>query len=197
LIGNKLEQEIVGLFRGLNEHYSINRISSLLNKSYPYIYKKVNFLIEEGVLTKINVGNSHLCSINLSNPKTVVLLSISDINILNSGTIKNDEILSGKNIKKIRELVSSKDIRTVFYFKGKIYVVSDKKNKKIIPKSKKVFADSEFINEKELLQMAVDIDDFNNKKIVIANFENYYCLMHKIINNLKIKFFEKQNVHQK
>jgi len=193
LIGNKLEQEIVNLFRGLNEQYSINQISSLLNKSYPYIHKKVNFLIEEGVLTKINVGNSHLCSINISNPKTVVLLSISDINLINSKTGKNDLILSGKNIKKIRGLVSSREIKTVFYFNRKIYLVADKSNKKIISGLKKVFHGSDLIDEKELLQMAVDIDGFNKEKIVIANFENYYGLMQKTINNLKIKFFERQN----
>jgi hypothetical protein len=80
VIGNKLELEIIGLFnRDINLLLSINQIAKKLNKAYPYINSKVNDLIKEGILNKVEVGRSYLCSINLENEKAIVLLSLNEI----------------------------------------------------------------------------------------------------------------------
>jgi DNA-binding Lrp family transcriptional regulator len=75
LIIGDVDIEVIGLFsRDLASFYSINEISKLLHKSYPYVNKRVNLMIKEGVLCKRNIGSSYLCYLNLSSKKTLALL---------------------------------------------------------------------------------------------------------------------------
>jgi len=80
VIGNKLELDILGVFR---EDYtlprSINQIAGLLKKAYPYIHTKVSELISEGVLNKVVIGRSYLCYPNLKSQKAVCLLSLLEL----------------------------------------------------------------------------------------------------------------------
>jgi DNA-binding Lrp family transcriptional regulator len=78
--GNKLENEILGVFSSnIYAMLSINQISKKLNRAYPYINSKVNELIEDGILDKIQIGHSYQCSINFSNEKAVALLTLNDV----------------------------------------------------------------------------------------------------------------------
>ena len=80
MIENKLDLDIISLYdRNLKSLYSINQISKRLNKRYPYINKKVNLLIQSNILQKVTLGRSHLCTLNLDNEETVILLSLNEI----------------------------------------------------------------------------------------------------------------------
>jgi hypothetical protein len=83
LIGNELEQDIIGLFaKNLKAGYTILQIAKLLGKAYPYINRKVNEFITQGILTKTVVGKSHLCHIDLESSQAKVLLTIHALRAL-------------------------------------------------------------------------------------------------------------------
>ncbi|GIU70006.1 MAG: hypothetical protein KatS3mg002_1242 [Candidatus Woesearchaeota archaeon] len=93
MIGNKLEQSIIKIFEeNLSNTFSINSISKILKKAYPNINKKSNYLIREGVLGKIEVGNSYQCYLNLSNDKAKILLAMIEINKKDSLIRHNPDI---------------------------------------------------------------------------------------------------------
>lgn len=82
---NRLDLAILELFlRNTYLRLSINQIATRLGKTYPNINKKVNELIREGVLSKMVVGRSHLCSLNLENPKTRLLSGLIELSRLES-----------------------------------------------------------------------------------------------------------------
>jgi hypothetical protein len=77
---NDLQQDIIGLYdNNLKNVFSINQIASLLKKKYPYINKKVTGMIDEGILKKLEIGRSYLCSLNLKNEKTLLLLAFNEM----------------------------------------------------------------------------------------------------------------------
>jgi hypothetical protein len=82
---NTLESEILRLYAdNLVNLFSINQIAKKLSRKYPYINKKVGMLISSGILKKIVVGRSHLCSLNLDNPKTVLALAMAELELQKS-----------------------------------------------------------------------------------------------------------------
>jgi hypothetical protein len=76
-----MELNIVKLYdSNIKAIYSINQISKKLNKAYPYVNKKVSSMIDEKILNKVVIGKSYLCSLNLKNEKTTVMLTLNEIN---------------------------------------------------------------------------------------------------------------------
>ena len=76
----RVEQRIVEVFRtDIYQTLSIRSISIKLKKSYPHIYNACNSLIHEGVLRKVVIGRSHLCSLNLQSDKSIALLTLIEI----------------------------------------------------------------------------------------------------------------------
>lgn len=71
-----VEREIVRLYDGnILAEYSINEIAKKLGrKGYSFIYDKVMSMVKAGVLKKRVVGTSALCSLNLSEYGTTLLL---------------------------------------------------------------------------------------------------------------------------
>lgn len=77
---NALTQKIVGLYdSNLMNIFSINSIAKNLGKTYPYINKKVSGLIMEGIISKAGFGRAYLCSLNMDNQKTWLLLSYNEL----------------------------------------------------------------------------------------------------------------------
>ncbi|TAL51759.1 MAG: hypothetical protein EPN86_06035, partial [Nanoarchaeota archaeon] len=77
MIGNQLELSIIGLYSDdLTSGFTILQISKLLKKAYPYINRKVNEFISEGILKKTVVGKSYLCHLNIENNQTTILLTL-------------------------------------------------------------------------------------------------------------------------
>jgi hypothetical protein len=130
MIGNKLEQSIIGVFQeDLCSTHSINRISKILKKSYPSINKKSNFFLKEGILRKINIGRSYQCFLNMNNDKTKVLMAVNEINKRELFIQKNTAFIGVMD--EISQIAKKYRIDTVLlYKKTLIFVTSDtdKKN---------------------------------------------------------------------
>ncbi|MBI2145316.1 nucleotidyltransferase domain-containing protein [Candidatus Woesearchaeota archaeon] len=75
-MAGELERQIVGLYdENILAEYSINEIARRLGrKGYSFIYNKVMSMVADGVLNKRVVGTSSLCSLNLSEYNTILLL---------------------------------------------------------------------------------------------------------------------------
>ncbi len=79
MIENKLEMDIIRLYdNNLVNLFSINQIASMLGKKYPYVNRKVTEMLEEGILNKTVVGKSYLCSLNFTNERTIIMLSLME-----------------------------------------------------------------------------------------------------------------------
>ena len=76
----KLELKIVDLLaRNLEKKFTINNVAKLLKEHYSFVHRIVNKLFEDGVIYKDKVGKSYICSLNLENEKTLILLQLSEI----------------------------------------------------------------------------------------------------------------------
>jgi len=112
MIGNKLEQSIISVFQeNLSETFSINSVSKILKKSYPNINKKSNFLLKEGILGKITIGNSYQCFLNLNNDKAKIYIAINELNKRDS-LIQRDKIFQAI-IDEIQQIGKRHNIETV------------------------------------------------------------------------------------
>jgi len=95
---NDLQEDIIALYdNNLKNVFSINQIARLLKKPYPYINKKVSKMIDNGILNKLQIGRSYLCSLNLSNEKTLLLLTLLEL--------RKKEKLSREERGKLDDLV--------------------------------------------------------------------------------------------
>ena len=80
MIGNKLQQNIIGLYNDdISRLLSIHQIAKLVDKTYPTVYNTVQEFFAQGILNKVESGRSHLCSINLENEKAIMLLALNEI----------------------------------------------------------------------------------------------------------------------
>ena len=94
----KLELKIVDLLaRNTERKFTINEIAKFLEEYYSFVHRIVNKLIKDSVVTKEKAGKSYLCSINLYNEKTIILVNLSKIEK------KNDLYNSNKELKIILE----------------------------------------------------------------------------------------------
>ena len=94
----KLELKIVDLLaRNTERKLTINEIAKSLKEYYSFVHRIVNKLIKDSVVTKEKAGKSYLCSINLYNEKTIILVNLSKIEK------KNDLYNSNKELKIILE----------------------------------------------------------------------------------------------
>ncbi|MEK6967293.1 MAG: hypothetical protein AABX51_01540 [Nanoarchaeota archaeon] len=90
MIGNDLELDIITLYADdLTAGFTILQISKLLKKAYPYINKKSNEFISEGIFRKTVVGKSYLCRLNLASNQTRILLALIEMKKLESRLIQD------------------------------------------------------------------------------------------------------------
>ncbi|MBN2422329.1 hypothetical protein JXB41_03815 [Candidatus Woesearchaeota archaeon] len=143
--------------------------------------------VKQGILKKIAVGRSYLCSLNLKNEKAIVLLALNEINKRNV-YLKQENNL---NIEKIYEIKKRFKIYTILFSLNKLIFVLDYINDKdaIInqfPSVKKfdpIFFDKtafhrELISNKTILE----------KHVIIYAFEKYYEIIQEIEEELFIKY---------
>src|SRR3989344_4919923 len=60
--------------RNFNSEFTINQIAKRTDFDYAYANREINKLIKTGIISKKTVGNSHLCSLNLNNDKTISMI---------------------------------------------------------------------------------------------------------------------------
>ncbi len=94
----KLELKIVDLLaRDIEKKFTINEIAKALEEYYSFVHRTVNKLNKDDVIIKEKAGKSYLCSLNVTNEKTMALMQLSEIE-------KRGEFLSqNKELKLILE----------------------------------------------------------------------------------------------
>lgn len=169
LVENKLEQEIIQLYdNNLVDLFSINQISQKLNKKYPYINKKVSELIERGILKKMVIGRSYLCSLNLDNEKTILLLSLNEINKKESLDISEIEsFVSSTHLES--SILSVLKAGDRFYF-----IVQDLRDRHLIGRK---FPDSVVISKNEFLDMILEDRQIFTDHVVIYGYGCFFNLL--------------------
>ncbi|MBU1975033.1 MAG: hypothetical protein KKG59_01375 [Nanoarchaeota archaeon] len=185
MVGNTLEQEIIGLYNAdMTAAYSINEIATRLKKKYPYINKKVSRLIEKKVLNKTVIGRSYLCSINLDCDEAILLLSYNDM--------ESKREFLGKN-KKLASFLDHLDtnkkrflIKACVFINDVLIVVTDGSAlalaaQALKPKSQKTM----FLDEDMFLSYLVD--HANKDHVVLYSFERYYEYIKEIEGKLRLK----------
>lgn len=189
MIGNKLEQSIIKVFEeDLSETHSINAISKKLKKSYPNINKKSNFLINEGVLGKIEIGKSYQCFLNLNNDKAKIFLAMIEINkkefLLNKNPHLYDVIL------EISQLAKKFGIESVVMHKKNLIIVSSRVLKKQEILEQTLLTQQfniVFLNRKEFQSQFLNNNDLQHYHYVLINTENYVNIISEISDDLIMK----------
>lgn len=189
----KLELKIVDLLaRNTERKFTINEIAKSLKEYYSFVHRTVNKLIKDNVITKEKVGKSHLCSINLRNEKTIILIQLSEIEKKNEFYNSNKEIkliledfiesvrlinpisivLFGSHVKGITTKESDIDILLISKTKAKI----DKITKEMYAKY-----------GKEINVIVMDSEDFKRQKdktLIKEVIKDHYVLygVEKFVN---------------
>ena len=190
MITNKLQQDIISLFDSdFKACYSINRISQHLRKAYPYINKKVNQLIAEGILQQTVIGRSHLCSLNLKNPKTRALLALQEVCKQEAALARNKPMQ--KTTLSLELLKQHTDILTVFVNSHSLVIVLQELSLKksvenhllSLPGFQRTFLDKALFLELVLKERQVLQDH-----IILYGFEKYYELISEVDERLPPSF---------
>lgn len=112
----KTELKIVELLsKDIDKKHTINEISRTLGEYYSHIYRVVNRLSSDGVISKTKYGNSYICLLNMKNEKTKILIQLSEIE-------KRDRIYTNRGLKlMLDDLVkafeaSDKEVMSVVLF---------------------------------------------------------------------------------
>lgn len=192
MIGNKLEQEIISLYsKDVSSLYSINQIAHRLGKKYPYINKKVSFLIQHQIFKKTITGRSYLCSLNLDNDETIYLL------ILNEIKKKKAEIELDPNLQKVLEYISKAkkitSLQLVLKSRNRILFVlaktEDKEQfEKAIVKGVMNSYKIEICTRQEFLKELVENRELHGKHVILHGYENYYNSIREVEDELKLRY---------
>jgi hypothetical protein len=187
MIGNKLEQSIIGVFQeNICSAYTLNQISKKLKKAYPYINKKSNYFIKEGVLNKLLVGHSYQCSLNLENEKTKMFMAMNEINKKDAFLSKNKDVLLLQELKNLPEkfpissIILYKNILVFLYIKE---IDQEILQKHSLLTSKYTFL---FLDNKGLKELFLKNEDFRRYYTVLYNPNSFIELISELKDNLKI-----------
>ena len=173
MIGNRLEQDIIKVFQdNITETYSINAHSKLLGKAYPYINRKTNFFIKEGILRKINLGNSYQCFLNLKSEKTKIFMMMNELN-------KRDFYIQKNKISLSEFEKDSMKNSIILSFDKDFYIIS---------------ASNDVISGSfRLKSMAIDklaeliLNGHGSRIIVLNNIENYVNIISGLGDEILLK----------
>jgi DNA-binding Lrp family transcriptional regulator len=163
-----VDVEILELFsQRLLAYYSINQIAKKLGKKYPYVNKRVGYLVELGILRKSVIGSSHLISVNLSSDKCVMLLSMVEVE-------KRDRAIERQNkLQKVLALLDEeKRLRNIYcalVSSNKLIVVTDE----VARKRSVGGIDSLFVTREQFRALMLDGDIVNNH-LILCGFEAFF-----------------------
>lgn len=188
LIGNDFEQEIIALFDSIKIAYTIHQISTKLKKAYPYVNKKVNEFIEEGIFKKLVVGRSYLCSLNLENEKTIVLLTIHEIrkkeDFLKKEKAYNyflDSLQKLKQIVPIYSIIMQNDVINI--------VLNSIEDKNLLKKHLAEFKDYDFeiYDRKSYQKYLLEHPELLHTRIILTGYERYFELLIEVTDRLSVE----------
>jgi hypothetical protein len=188
MIGNKLEQSIIGVFQdNLSSTFSINQVSKFLKKSYPLINKKSNFFLQEGILKKMDIGRSYQCFLNMHNDKTRVLMATNEINKKETFVQKNKhfEIV----LDEISQLAKKFHVDTaILYKKTIIFVTSDSDKKDEIMEMSVLTKDYTlvFFNKKSFQEHFVEDKDLQKYHLILYNTDICLNLITEVADKMLV-----------
>lgn len=171
-----LALDIIALYdSNLLNLFSINEISKRLGKKYPYVNKKVTSLIEEGILQKITIGRSHLCSLNLENEKTILLLSLNEMN------------KHAPDKKKVKEFIRRYNLGFTVYSVVKyedklVFILNNLRERRKIENH---FDNAIALDESEFLDMMAEDSSLFSNHIVLYGYERFFELITNAREELK------------
>jgi hypothetical protein len=184
MLKKNIENEIIALYSSnLVNIFSINQISKLLKKKYPYVNKKASFLIENNILNKIEIGKSYLCSLNFNNDKTLFLLVFNEILKkeslkYNINNINNDFFEDYIKLKSIEY-----GILSVFFSDNKfIFILNDLKYRR---KIEEIFHNSIIIDQNEFSDLLIEKSIYFEKFTVLYGYERFFELIKYNFEELK------------
>ena len=89
----KLELKIVDLLlRNKEKDFTIHEISNALKQYYSLVHRTVEKLSKDNIIVRKKTGKAYVCSLNLENEKTHVLLTLSEIERKEEFYSKNREL---------------------------------------------------------------------------------------------------------
>jgi hypothetical protein len=175
-----LEQEIIGLYdSNLVNLFSINQIARSLKKTYPFINKKVTELLDSSILRKTVVGKSYLCSLNLDNELTAILLAKHEI-AKREGSIE---------AKPVQDFISGTRLRITVHCvlsspAGLVFVIENLKDRREI---QRVFPSATIVDREEFLDLIVDDELLYSQHAVLYGMERFIELVRMRLPELKAK----------
>ena len=94
----RLELKIVDLLaRNLEKKFTINEVAKVLKEHYSLVHRIVSRLFKKRIISKEKIGRAYICSLNLDNENTPILIQLSEAD-------KRDNFLnSDKELKLILE----------------------------------------------------------------------------------------------
>ena len=181
MIFGDVDIEIVEAFsKRLVAFYSINQIAKILNKTYPYVNKRVSYLIEVGILRKSVLGSSHLCSLNLDNDKCLVLLSLVEIEKRDKFLKRNSELRGA--LELLKKEISKRTIHCILLSKEKIVFVLEDPQYSIVIQG----FQSTVVGKEEFLDLLLN-NDVLQDHVIVYGFERYFEFVKEVEKELRLK----------
>jgi hypothetical protein len=186
---SNIDLEILGLFdKDITRVLSINQISKLLNKKYPYVNKKTNQLINRRILKKVVFGKAYLCSLNLQEEETIILLSLLELEKKKAFLKKNLSLKS--SLPQIDEIKQTIPLTLVIFSGRKIlFIIQDIKSKKALEsKLKNVKTKIQILTKIDLQKRLLENKSILEDHIILYAFEKYYEYLAEIEDKLRIRY---------
>lgn len=181
MVGNSLEQEIIGLYNAeLTASYSINEIAKRLNKTYPYIYKKVSMLISQGILKKVVIGRSYLCSINFSNDTAILLLSLNEVS-KKKRLLRNNPRISAL-LQHLETKKKQYKLQSVVKVKDRLLIISSLKSLGARLSPRPIM-----LNENSFQEYLVQHKEATSDHVVLYSCEKYFECVKEVEGKLRLK----------
>jgi hypothetical protein len=154
-----------GIIRALIEskgkELTIHQISCAIKKSYAYTNKYAHILIKKNILKGKEVGSSILCSVNFSSEAAIA--SLVYISMLKKAGLNQNE-------KMISTIDKYSNLGIIFYFEGRLCLITDKslKASNIISLSRESFIAQ---------SGSFDLSDL----VVLTGHESFWKLMARVM----------------
>ncbi|MEE8358998.1 MAG: hypothetical protein V3R82_06270, partial [Candidatus Hydrothermarchaeales archaeon] len=90
--------------------FTINQIANAIGGTYSHVYKNIGELVEAGVLNRVKKGNTSLCTLNMENARTRLMLALVSQETWDEYS-KNKKLISNLINNLIESLKPKTDLR--------------------------------------------------------------------------------------
>jgi predicted nucleotidyltransferase len=188
----RLKLKIINLLSD-KKRLTINQIAIRLNESYSFVNRTVNKMLADNLLLKEKIGHSFLCSLNIKNDKTKILMSLNEVNKKQEFLKKNKELklITDEILNKIK----NKAISAAIFGSYAKNVQTKQSDIDIFILAKKIFSVTELVKDiysrygKEVSPIVITEKQLKSRKnkpiiteiakyhIILIGFENFINIM--------------------